>query len=308
MSALRLALRDYISMRRGLGHKFLQPETRLAGFVTFMDKRRARVVTRTLALQWAMQPTGRRASWSLRLADVRGFAQYLSNIDPRNEVPPCGILPWPSRCKPYLYTEKEIRDLLAAAIALPPSKALRRWTHHCLFGLLAVTGMRISETLNLRREDVDLGSGVLTVRDSKFGKTRLIPIHPTTRSILKRYAQRRDAHIDPPKSSFFFVAERGGRLFLQNVYRVFWRLSRQIGLRSTLDHTGPRLHDFRHRFAIQTLLNGYRAGKRIELLLPILSTYLGHAYVRDTYWYLSACPELLGHAARLLEKHWEGTP
>lgn len=308
MSALRSALHDYISMRRGLGHKFLQPETRLSGFITFMEKRGAGIVTRSLALEWAMQPVGRRASWSIRLADVRGFAQYLCNIDPRNEVPPCGILPWPSRCKPYLYTDKEIRDLLAAALTLRPSKALRRWTFHCLLGLLAVTGIRISEALNLRKEDVDLTTGILTIRDTKFGKTRLIPVQRSTRSVLKRYSQRRDNHLHPQTSTFFFVAERGGQLFLSNVYRVFWRLSRQIGLRSASDRSGPRLHDFRHRFAVQALLNGYREGRRIELLLPILSTYLGHAYVRDTYWYLSACPELLGHAAHLLEKHWEGTP
>jgi integrase len=308
MSALRTALRDYISMRRGLGYKFVQPEVRLGGFVSFMEERGAGIVTQKLALKWATQPVGRRASWSLRLADVRGFAQYLCNIDSRHEIPPSGILAWPSRCEPYLYTEREIRALMAAAFALHPSKALRRWTYHCLFGLLAVTGMRISEALNLRREDADLTSGILTIKDTKFGKSRLIPVHHTTRSALRRYAQRRDAHLDPPKSPYFFVGERGGRLVLQNVYAVFWRLSRQIGLRSASDHTGPRLHDLRHGFAVRTLLNGYRSGQQVELLLPVLSTYLGHAYIRDTYWYLSACPELLGQAAGRLEKHWEGAP
>jgi len=248
MSALRTALHDYISMRRGLGYKFIQPEVRLGGFVTFMEERGARIVTRKLALKWAMQPVGRRPSWSLRLADVRGFAQYLCNIDSRHEIPPSGILPRPSRCRPYLYTEREIRGLLTAAFALRPSKALRRWTYHCLFGVLAVTGMRISEVLNLRREDVNLTNGILTIRDAKFGKSRLIPVHRTTRSALRRYARRRDAHLDPPKSPYFFVAERGGRLFLQNVHGVFLRLSRQVGFRSASDHTGPRLHDFRHGF------------------------------------------------------------
>jgi integrase len=308
MSILRTAVRDYISMRRGLGYKFVQPEVRLAGFVTFMEQRGAAVITRELALEWAMQPINRRATWGIRLTDVRGLAQYLRSLDPRTEVPPARILPSPSRCKPYLYSEAEIRDLLAAAFALPPSHALRRWTYHCLFGLLAATGLRISEALNLQVKDVDLKSGVLTIRDTKFGKTRLVPVHSTTRSILQRYAKRRDAHHFPPRSSFFFVAERGGRLLLQNVYRVFWRLSRQTGLRSSSDHTGPRLHDFRHRFAVQTLVNGYRAGQGVDVVLPVLSTYLGHTCVRDTYWYLSACPELLGHAVRRLEKHWEVTP
>jgi integrase len=308
MSALRTAFRDYISMRRGLGYKFVQPEVRLAGFVTFMEQRGVGVITRDLALEWSMQPINRRATWGIRLTDVRGFAQYLCSLDPRTEVPPAGILPSPSRCKPYLYTEAEIRDLLAAAFALPPSHALRRWTYHCLFGLLAVTGMRISEALNLQDKDVDLKGGILTIRDTKFGKNRLVPVHPTTRSTLQRYAKRRDTHRYPPRCSHFFVAERGGRLLLQYVYRVFWRLSRQTGLRSPSGHTGPRLHDLRHRFAVQTLLNGYRTGQGVDVVLPVLSTYLGHICVRDTYWYLSACPELLGHSVRRLERHWEVTP
>jgi integrase len=308
MSALRTAFRDYISMRRGLGYKFVLPEVRLAGFVTFMEQRGVSVITRDLALEWSMQPINRRATWGIRLTDVRGFAQYLCSLDPRTEVPPAGILPSPSRCKPYLYSEAEIRDLLAAAFALPPSHALRRWTYYCLFGLLAVTGMRISEALNLQDKDVDLKSGILTIRDTKFGKTRLVPVHPSTKSTLQRYAKRRDAHRYPPRCSHFFVAERGGRLLLQYVHRVFWRLSRQTGLRSPSDHTGPRLHDLRHRFAVQTLLNGYRTGQGVDVVLPVLSTYLGHTCVRDTYWYLSACPELLGHAASRLERHWEVTP
>lgn len=308
MSTLRSALCDYISMRRGLGYKFNQPEQRLGRFIAFMERRRASVVTRELALEWAMQPTDRRATWSLRLSDVRGFAHYLRNIDLRHEVPASGILPCPVHRKPYLYTDAEIPDLLTAAFALPPSKGLGHWTYHCLLGLLAVSGLRISEVLNLQRKDVDLESGVLTIRNTKFGKTRLVPVHHTTRSILRRYATQRDSRLDPPKSPYFFVGARGGQLLLQNVYAVFWRLSRQTGLRAPSAHHGPRLHDFRHRFAVQTLLNGYRSGERVELILPVLSTYLGHVCVRDTYWYLSACPELLGHAASRLEKRREDRP
>lgn len=170
MSTLRSALCDYISMRRGLGYKFIQPEQRLGRFIAFMERRRASVVTREVALEWAMQPPDRRATWSLRLSDVRGFAHYLRNIDLRHEVPASGILPFPVRRKPYLYTDVEIADLLTAAFALPPSKGLRRWTYHCLLGLLAVSGLRISEALNLQRKDVDLENGVVTIRDTKFGK------------------------------------------------------------------------------------------------------------------------------------------
>jgi integrase/recombinase XerD len=173
-----------------------------------------------------------------------------------------------------------------------------------LFGLITVPGLRHSEVLNLCRDDVDLDQGVLTIRQSKFGKSRLVPLHPTTIAVLRDYSARRDAHLAPPRSPYFFVTEQGSRLLHQYVYRVFWRLSRQIGLRQK-GHNGPRVHDLRHRFAIQTLISWYRAGADVEQQLPVLSTFLGHAYVRDTYWYLSATPELMSHAARRLDKRWE---
>jgi integrase len=168
--------------------------------------------------------------------------------------------------------------------------------------------MRLSEAIGLQRSDVDLDEGVLVVRESKFGKSRLIPLHPTTSAALRCYAERRDAHLGSRCSAYFFVAERGGRLLHQYVHRVFWRLSRKIGLRRPGDHTGPRVHDFRHRFAIRTLLGWYRDGIDVEQRLPTLSTYLGHTCVRDTYWYLSACPELMQEAARRLDRRWEAKP
>ena len=188
---------------------------------------------------------------------------------------------------------------------LPPTNALRRWTYHCLFGLIAVAGLRHSEVLDLRRDDVDLEQGILTIRETKFGKSRLVPLHPTTVAVLSDYAARRDAHIGPPRSPFFFVAEQGGRLLHQYVYRVFWQLSRQIGLRKKGQRNGPRIHDLRHSFAVKTLINWYRAGEDVEQELPVLSTFLGHTYVRDTYWYLSEVPELMAHAAQRLDKRWE---
>jgi integrase len=291
-------------MRRALGFKFYHQEQRLTSFLSFMEERGATIITNKLALEWAMQPMDRRPTWALRLTDVRGFARHVSSVDARTEVLPVGMVPGLSRAKPYLYTEAEIAKLMAAALELPPTDGLRRWTYYCLFGLLAVAGLRIGEALRLSRDDVNLNEGILNVCGTKFGKSRLVPVHPSTRSILRRYAKRRDEHLSPPRSPYFFVAERGGRLLPQYVYRVFWRLSRQMGLRGPKAHTGPRLHDFRHRFAVETLLVWYRSGQSVELLLPVLSTYLGHTCVRDTYWYLSACPELMGHAARRLEKRW----
>jgi integrase len=308
MTSLRSALERYLSMRQGLGYKYHHQTRRLTDFVTFMEKRKATTITTKLAMEWATLPPDRHATWALRLTDVRGFARHVANNEPKTEVPPAGMLPGLKRAKPYVYSNAEIDALLAAALALPPQDGLRRWTYHYLFGLIAVTGMRLSEAISLQRDDVDLEAGVLTVRLTKFGKLRLVPLHPTTRAALHSYADRRDAHLGSRRRTYFFVAERGGRLLHQYVHRVFWRLSREIGLRRPGDRTGPRVHDFRHRFAIQTLLGWYREGTDVEQQLPVLSTYLGHACVRDTYWYLSACPELMQEAAQRLDRRWEARP
>lgn len=303
---LRLSLQRYLSMRQGFGYKYESQARRLTDFISFMEKRETTTITTKLAMEWATLPPGRHASWVSRLSDVRGFARHLASFDPKTEVPPVGMLPGLKRPKPYIYSDAEIDKLLTAALSLPPTGALRRWTYHCLFGLFAVTGMRLSEAIGLKCEDVDLEAGVLTIRMTKFGKSRLVPVHPTTCAALRNYAQLRDSRIPTRRSPYFFVAERGGQLLHQYVHQVFWRLSREIGLRRLGDHAGPRVHDFRHRFAIRTLLDWYREGVDIEKRLPSLSTYLGHTCVRDTYWYLSACPELMQEAARRLDQRWEG--
>src|SRR5208337_785135 len=305
MIDLRSALERYLSMRKGLGYKYQHQTRRLADFVSFMEKREAATITTKLALEWATLPPDRHASWALRLSDVRGFARHVANLDPRTELPPADMLPSLKRAKPYVYSDSEIDALLAAALALPPEDGLRRWTYHTLFGLIAVTGMRLSEAMGLEHGDVDLAAGVLTISLTKFGKSRLAPLHPTTCRALSAYVDRRTAHLGARCGPTFFVAEQGGRLLHQYVHRVFWRLSREIGLRRPGDRTGPRVHDLRHTFAIRTLLGWYRNGGDVEKNLPALSTYLGHACVRDTYWYLSACPELMQEAARRLDRRWE---
>ena len=305
MTNLRSELDRYVSLRQGLGYKYNQPAQRLSDFVSFMEQQGAQTITTKLALAWVTKPPARQPTWSIRLSDVRCFARHVAQIDPRTEVPPVNLLPPFKRPKPYIYSDAEISALLTAALRLPPTHGLRRWTFHCFFGLIAVTGLRHSEALHLRRDDVDLNAGVLTVRETKFGKTRLVPLHPSTTDILADYAQRRDTQLRSNAGEYFFVAERGGRLLQQNVYQVFWRLSRQIGIRRPGEHNGPRIHDLRHWFAVQSLLNWYRAGEDVEQLLPVLSTYLGHAKVRDTYWYLTSCPELMEHAAQRLDKRWD---
>jgi integrase len=246
MTSLRLALGRYLSMRQGLGYKYRDQARELGDFVSFMEARKATTITTKLALAWATLPPRSDISSAMRLTHVRGFARHVASIDPKTEVPPSGIFPQRRRPRPYVYSESEIDALLTAALALPPMDALRRWTYHHLFGLIAVTGMRLSEATGLQRSDVDLKEGILTVRQGKFGKSRLIPLHPTTREALRSYAKRRDHHLGSRCCAHFFVAERGGRLVKQYVHRVFWRLSREIGLRRPGDSSGPRVHDLRH--------------------------------------------------------------
>ena len=237
---------------------------------------------------------------------MRGFARYRSATDSRTEIPPWGLLPHrPERARPYLYTDTEIQQLLEAALHLAPAGGLRAWTYHVLLGLLAVTGIRISEALGLTLEDVDVQAGVLTVRGTKFGKSRLVPLHASTQQVLAAYTLRRGDCLAGRHAVSFFVSRRGTRLDGATVRRTFYTLSRQIGLRGPSAHHGPRLHDFRHRFAVQTLVQWYRAGEEVGPRLPILSTYLGHVQVSDTYWYLTACPELMGLAVQRLEQRWE---
>ena len=305
MNTLTAAINDYVAMRQGLGFKLVQVEGLLRSFATFMDTQGRSWVTTELTLQWALQPTGGQpASWAKRLSAVRGFARYRSATDARTEIPDRDLLPnRPRRAKPHLYTEDEIANLLAAASALKSDSGLRAQTHYCLFGLLAVTGMRISEAIGLERQDVDLQRGLLTVRGAKFGKSRLVPIHNSTRGVLAQYAAARDAQFAHPVAANFLVSEHGRSLSASTVRETFCQLSVQIGLRAPEDRTGPRLHDLRHRFATETLLRWYRSGEDIERRLPALSTFLGHSRTSDTYWYISACP--MGEAARRLQHRWE---
>ncbi len=307
MNTLREALEHYVLLRRALGFKLTQTQRWLNDFAAFMEDRQAAFITAELALQWALLPVhAQPAYWAKRLIAVRLFARYRSATDPRTEVPPAGLLPYhPRRAKPYLYTEEEIDRLMRAAAALPPPNGLRGCTYACLLGLLAVTGLRIGEALALKREDVDLQARLLTIRSTKFDKSRLVPLHPSTGHALSAYARQRDGCFESATPSHFFVSACGTPLSASTVRRTFRALCRQVGLHGSERCDEPRLHHFRHRFAMQTLLQWYRCGEDLEQRLPVLSTFLGHACIGDTYWYLSARPELMAHAVRRLEQHWE---
>ena len=308
MTRLRTSLGDYLNMRRGLGFKLHYVGIALLDFVGFMERKHAFHITTKLALEWAKESKSALPSeWAKRLSCVRGFARYQSAVDPRTEIPPKSLLPYrPQRARPYIYTDQEIKRLLVAARSLPPTGGLRSWKYYCLLGLLSVTGLRIGEALNLKLGDIDLHNNVLGIENAKFGKSRLVPIHPSTQKVLVKYLQWRKRFLEGSASPYLFTSGTGNRLYKADVHRTFYVLSRKIGLRGPTASRGPRLHDFRHRFAVQTLLNWYRRGLEIDSRLPILSTYLGHVHVSDTYWYLTAFPELMGQAVKRLEKHWEG--
>ncbi|MDR3511030.1 MAG: tyrosine-type recombinase/integrase [Caulobacteraceae bacterium] len=303
MTALRLALKRYLRMRRGFGFRYDMEERCLGEFVDFMEAAHETTVTRKLVMAWITQ--AQRTSWPRRLSAVRGFARHLTSLEPSNETPPAGIFRSPRRPHPYIYTDEEIDRLLEATLSWGLAGGVNRWTYHCLFGLLAATGMRVGEAMGLRRADVDLAAGILTLRETKGGKERLVPLHPSTTRALADYAARRDDDPACRKSRWFFVLRHGKRLRHQYVHRVFVTVLRRIGLRDPEPHTrGPRIHDLRHRFAVNTILRWYRTGEDVERMLPTLTTYLGHSKTRDTYWYLSACPELMEAAALRLEARW----
>ncbi|MDE0373030.1 MAG: tyrosine-type recombinase/integrase [Rhodospirillales bacterium] len=314
MNTLREAVHEYLGMRRHLGFKLRQAGRGLLDFVTFMEQRQASVITEALALAWAQQPDHvQPATWAGRLGYVRGFARHRQATDPRTEIPSPGLLPFrPRRATPYLYSDDEIRSLLRAALHMPycyRQTALLPWVYYCLFGLLSVTGLRVAEARHLKLADVDLDAALLIVRDSKFARTRLVPLHRSTCEVLAEYRARRQRHwAGRAVSPYLFVSSRGNRLDSGQICRVFHALSRQIGLRGEHDRHGPRLHDFRHRFATCTLVNWYRCEQDPERLLPVLSAFLGHVHIADTQWYLEGSPELMSEAMRRLERRWENRP
>ncbi len=310
MSGLRESVEEYLAIRRSLGFRLITVAYDLYNFVDFAEGEGASYITTELALRWAQLSTeAQPATRAARLGSVRRFAAWRSATDPRTQVPPQGLLPHRyRRTRPYIYSDDEIGRIVLTAGELASPKGLRARTYSTLFGLLAVTGMRVSEAVSLDRHDVDFEAAILTIRRTKFGKTRLVPVHPSTRAALRAYGQQRDQVVRVSLTPGFFVSERGTRITGCTARYTFAKVSREIGLRAPVKgHRhghGPRLHDMRHRFAVRTLIDWYRAGLDVEREIPKLATYLGHVHVHDTYWYLEAVPELLALATeRLLDPH-----
>jgi integrase/recombinase XerD len=297
-------LDDYLRMRRGLGFQLGRHGEVLPHFVAYLDAKGATTVTVELAVAWVRLPEGIKAiTVDFRISAVRGFARYLHALDPAHEIPPAGLLAAPRRRPaPYIYTPGQITELLRATRHLKPP--LRAATFRALLGLLAVTGMRSGEAFALTRSDVDLVKGLVTVRHAKFDRMRMVPLHRSVTAELAAYATARDRLCPAPSCDRFFVSVTGRVLRRGDADRVFREVTTAVGLRTDAVH--PRIHDLRHTFAVRTLIDAHRNGADISSLLPVLSTYLGHVEPANTYWYLTAVPELMQLAAARLEQHEAG--
>lgn len=310
MSALHKSLDEYLEVRRVLGFKLETTEWCLRGFVDFLNAEGAECITIELALRWARQPVnGEPFTWAQRLRHIRLFAAWHRARDPRTEVPDAGLLPASVlRKPPFIFSQQQIADIVREAEKLRCKRGVRSSTFSTMFGLLAVSGLRISEAIALDRGDVDLQAGMLTIRNTKFNKTRLVPLSKSAIAALRRYAKQREQALPVVTTPAFFVSERGWRITDCATRYNFAKVSRAAGLRAPAEGYrhghGPRVHDLRHSFAARTMVNWYRAGVDVERELPKLSAYLGHAHINDTYWYIEAVPELLQLATeRVMGQH-----
>lgn len=300
MTDFQSAVTDYLRIRRAMGYKLAVDGRLLRQFAAYLGTVHAEHLSVAHALSWATSSDAAPAWHAGRLTTVRSFARYLSALDPATEIPPVGLVPEPShRTVPYIYSEDDIRRILDEAGRLAPEH--RADTYQTLIGLIAVTGMRVGEAVRLDHDDVDFDEGIVTIRDTKFGKSRQVPLHSTTVEALLGYARRRDERRPTPRSPSFFTSSIGTRLLRDNVSTVFPRLVRAAGLTPPRGQRPPRLHDMRHTFAVRCLIGWYRAGVDVHQRLPLLSTYLGHVDPKTTYWYLSAVPELIELIAERLD-------
>ena len=305
MSPLEQTLADYLQLRHCLGHDLAEARWLLPSLVAHLERQGLGTVTVQAALAWAQHcPTGRGPSVApRRMTAARGFARYLSGIDPDTEVPPLGLIPsWQRWRRPFIYTPADVDAIIAQAKTSIASPA-RAATYQTLLGLLAATGLRIGEALKLDRSDIDWDQGVLLIRESKFGKSRLVPLHPSTTAALALHARVREELQPRPTDASFFMSLSNRRLSYAVVQGTFRRLVNSAGVGADAP-SPPRLHDFRHTFAVRTLLGWYRSDEDVQAKIPSLSTYLGHREPASTYWYLSAAPELLALAATRQDTAW----
>ena len=299
---------EYLAMRRALGFSLTTFGIRLDSFITWLEKNGDTVITADAAIAWATATRSGStdpAYLARRLDVARIFARHRQVLDPATEIPPMDVLSRRyRRITPHLYPPAELVAILQAAGELPPP--LRGATWQTLLSLLAATGMRVSEACRLDREDAGLDAGVLTIRDSKFGKSRDVPLHPTAVTALRGYEQIRDGLCPAPVTTAFFISTRGTRIDSRNMPHVFARLTEAAGITPAAGRRRPRIHDIRHSFTVTTLLDWHRDGADVQARLPLLSAYLGHVDPKSSYWYMTASPELLALAAARLSHAFGG--
>lgn len=302
MSPLAGQVIAYLRMRRALGYRLVEHQRLLTDFVAALEAAGLDRITVDAALAWATAPPGvSRSQAARRLSVVRRFAGYVAVFDPTTEIPPRSLLPdGTHRTPPYIYTPAEITALMAATARLSPP--LHAASYATLIGLMAATGLRTGEARRLDRGDVDLATAILTVRDSKFGKTRQVPVGATTVAALTCYARRRDRFCPVPTDPAFLLSAAGGRLDRRGVGVTFHGLLAEVGITVPAGQRAPRLYDLRHTFAVSTLTDWHAAGVDVDRRLPALSTYLGHLNPANTYWYLQAVPQLMSVVADRLER------
>ena len=301
---------NYLSERRRLGYGLRTTGYSVLSFARYIDTLNSQEpLTVEIMADWARQDqgnTGNPSTWARRLKNLRSFCRYLKQFEPRTEVPDDSIFGRiGQRLAPHIYSEQEIIDLLVAARRLGPSQGLRGVTYETLFGLIASTGLRVSEAVHLLDTDVDLKCGMLTIRQTKFAKSRQVPMHPSTTEALRQYRSQRNSTIEVPDETPFFVGTRGRLLghglSLRQVRRVFISLREHLGWINRGAHSGPRIHDLRHTFVVRRVMLWHAQGLDVDPQMLALSTYVGHAMVTNTYWYLTGVPELMAVAAAKFE-------
>ena len=301
-------VKQYLALRRAFGFQLSTTGEQLQDFARFVDSAAAgKPLTVELALRWAQSlPTGKQTSAARRLLILRPFARYLRTIDPATEIPPHRILgPAQYRHIPHIYTDEEIRALLDAAADLRPQGGLRARSVRTYLSLLLCTGMRPPEPLRLTRTDVDFPSHTITVRQTKFSKSRIVVLHPTATKALEGYARARDRYIPYRRSAAFFLCDDGSSFTHKKAGWAFRYLRRQLGWVPLSGGRPPRLYDLRHTFVCRRLLAWYRNGVEVDVALPSLATYRGHVKVTDTYWYVTGIPELMNTVSARFE-HFVG--
>ncbi len=301
-------MKQYLVLRDRFGTGLSASAVRdLRRFVAFADSQGAEWVTTELFLRWKERTdsTGGQQTWSCRLSHVRSFASWLQGVDPRTEVPPRGLIPAGlQRPQPYIYTDGEIAAIVTEAARLPSKPGLRGRTYATLFGLLAVTGLRISEALGLDDGDVDTDAALLRIRHAKNDRSRVVPVTPCTIERLLEYRSRRERILGAVDTAAFFVGENLRRIGICSAEYNFAKVGQNIGLREPRAGRGrgPRLHDLRHSMAVQTIIDWHRSALDPDREMHKLSTLLGHKRPSGTYWYLEATPELLRLATERAER------